>query len=489
MKTIVLTLLTLLSSHLLGQVQKGPDIADTRGRAGWSVAMSASGDTVAVGSPYVNGLGLNYGELRVYAWDGSDWVQIGDAIEGMNDDDRVGLNVSISNDGKRVAIGFSDESQRGFVQIYEWRSSWEQIGEIRTQTPEDAFGSSISLSGDGRYIAIGAPLYRPNGERSGRAEVYRDREFFWELVGEPIVGNDPDNWNLGRDVELNYNGTVLAVSDPLYGAPQARGTVYLFENKNDEWLPYGAGEIKERRDFGTSISLNAKGDAIAISNPKFTLNSVTHVGAVEVWRIEKDTFAQIGTTIYGSREFEKLGSAISLSDDARVLAVGIPDYVERGVMSGALQVYEISGSRWQPTSRVILGDDDEDMFGFSVAVNASGNSVIVGAPGKDYEFRDHGQAKVYEGFRLISSNNTLSIDELKVFPNPVSNRLQVEVPYSYKGDLSLSVQDLNGKVVLQRRFFEAQDVVAIDVSRLPSGIYTLTCLSEEEAVSGRVVIE
>ena len=89
------------------------------------------------------------------------WLQVGNDIDGEADGDRSGSAVSLSFNGKIVAIGASlnhgnEEGKPGHVRIYEnINDSWVQIGnDIDGETAGDTSGSSISLSSDGSVIAI-----------------------------------------------------------------------------------------------------------------------------------------------------------------------------------------------------------------------------------------------------------------------------------------------------------------------------------------------
>jgi surfactin synthase thioesterase subunit len=61
--------------------------------------------------------------VRIYQYDGTQWNQIGADIDGAASGDYSGWSVSLSNDGKTVAIGspeHDDETDEGagFVRIY-----------------------------------------------------------------------------------------------------------------------------------------------------------------------------------------------------------------------------------------------------------------------------------------------------------------------------------------------------------------------------------
>ena len=92
-------------------------------KAGCSVSLSADGSTVAVGAVRHDGDDTpaddNRGQVRVFSYNGTQWVQVGGEIEGEARD-VAGWSVSLSADGRTVAVGavFHD-NQRGRVQVFE----------------------------------------------------------------------------------------------------------------------------------------------------------------------------------------------------------------------------------------------------------------------------------------------------------------------------------------------------------------------------------
>jgi len=106
--------------------QLGSDIegeADGDG-SGLSISLSSDGNRLAIGAPY-NGDNVAYssqtnaylgnsskvladtdnsGQVRIYQWSGSDWVQLGSDIDGYPNDG-FGQSVALSSDGNRVASG------------------------------------------------------------------------------------------------------------------------------------------------------------------------------------------------------------------------------------------------------------------------------------------------------------------------------------------------------------------------------------------------
>ena len=99
---------------------------------------------LAIGAPYNDGNGNGSGHVRVYGWDGTQWNQQGQDIDGEAGDN-LGQSVSFSADGSRLAIGASNDA--GYVRVYDWDGNlWIQTGQdIDGEASSDYSGESISF--------------------------------------------------------------------------------------------------------------------------------------------------------------------------------------------------------------------------------------------------------------------------------------------------------------------------------------------------------
>ena len=122
--------------------------------SGWSVSLSSDGETVAIGALTNDGNGTDSGHVRIYQLNGNQWDQVGSDINGEADD-RTGVSVSLSSDGRTVAIApitMMEMGGLGHVRVYQLNgSNWVQIGgDIDGEAANDQSGKSVSLSSDGR---------------------------------------------------------------------------------------------------------------------------------------------------------------------------------------------------------------------------------------------------------------------------------------------------------------------------------------------------
>jgi hypothetical protein len=184
--------------------------------SGWSVSLSAVGDTVAIGAPYNDGTAPNAGHVRVYDWNGTAWTKRGLDIDGEAKDDQSGFSVSLSGDGDKVAIGAVQNDgtalNAGHVRVYDWNgTAWTKRGlDIDGEAMNDQSGFSVSLSADGNTVAIGAPFNDDTATNAGHVRVYDWNGTTWTKRGLDIDG-EAMNDQSGFSVSLSGDGDTVAI--------------------------------------------------------------------------------------------------------------------------------------------------------------------------------------------------------------------------------------------------------------------------------------
>jgi hypothetical protein len=115
---------------------------------------------------------------RFFAESGGVWSQGGDAIAGVDANDRFGRSVSIADNGSRLAASsYIHDGSRGHLRLFDLTGdSWVQYGPgIEGENSADRFGNgilSVTLTGDGSRVASGSTLY---GD-AGRVRVFASAE-------------------------------------------------------------------------------------------------------------------------------------------------------------------------------------------------------------------------------------------------------------------------------------------------------------------------
>lgn len=226
--------------------QKGSDIDGDRGgdRSGYSVDINIDGSIVSVGATHNNDNGQNSGQVRIFRFRNDEWVQLGRDIDGETIADRSGWSLSLSPGGYQIAVGaiHNDDngSNSGHVRVFKYNGqNWIQLGDdINGEANDDKSGWSVSLAND-NILAIGAPYNNSfNRSNSGHVRIFRwsTANNWWDQVGDDIVGEAEGDW-FGKSVSLSNDGKTLAV-----GAEQndsngiSSGNVRVFDIcvENDE---------------------------------------------------------------------------------------------------------------------------------------------------------------------------------------------------------------------------------------------------------------
>jgi ribosomal protein L13E len=255
--------------------------------SGTSVSLSSNGTTVAIGADYNDGTnGSDSGHVRVYKYNGTAWSQMGTDIDGEAANDLSGYSVSLSDDGTTVAIGAyrndgTNGSDSGHVRVYQYNgTAWSQLGtDIDGEAASDQSGYSVSLSSDGKIVAIGARSNDGNGTNSGHVRVYQYDGSAWTQLGQDIDGEAAGDQS-GTSVSLSSDGTIMAIgatdNDGNTGnSDDNRGhvRVYKLDTPQLKTLGYTASDLATV-GFDASQLKNYGFDADALNAPNFDVSQL-----------------------------------------------------------------------------------------------------------------------------------------------------------------------------------------------------------------------
>ena len=367
---------------------------------GTYVSLSDDGNTLAVGatgedsnSTGVNGFQFNNstssaGAAYVFVRTDTTWTQQA-YVKASNPDafDNFGRVVSLSGDGKNLAVGASDEdsdangingnqldntaSGAGAVYMFVRNgSTWSQQAYIKATNSDasDSFGeTAIEMSTDGNTLVIAA-----DGEDSNATG---------------INGNQLDNSYVGA------------------------GAVYVYIRIGTTWLFQAyikASNTDSGDDFGEDLGLSDDGSVLVVgawdedSNATGvegdqTNNSIPRAGALYVFRRNVSIWSQeayIKASNPGDSDY--FGFRVALSGDGKTFCVGAQyedsnareidgnENNNSALSSGAAYIFRKSGAQWFQESYVKASNTDgNDQFGNSLDVNKDGSIIIISADRED----------------------------------------------------------------------------------------------------------
>ena len=416
MRSILFTLILFTIKFGFSQVQIGGDIdGEVAGdESGFSISLSRNGRTVAIGAGYNNDAGYGAGHTRIFQWDGVSWSQMGNDIDGDQTIDLCGSSVSLNNDGDIVAIGMP-HNYSGFpgkVKAYRWNGSdWNQMGStIFGENNGDKCGRSISLSSDGSTLAIASPFNSDSGSYTGQVRVFRWDGSQWIKKGNSIYGED--QYDFYGKVNLSGDGNILAIGSESHSGSTGleSGTVKIFEWNGTYWNQKGSdidGE-KQGDHSGISICLNDSGNVVAIGSLLNDDNG-NDAGQTQVYYWSGNDWLQRGMDIEGESEGDYSGFSVSLSSDASTLAIGAMYNDDNGNDAGHTRIYIWDGISWLKKGFDLDGENAGDRSGFSTSINSNGNIVAIGAIENDGNGIDAGHVRVYRLNSTPIDTNEISI--------------------------------------------------------------------------------
>lgn len=153
-----------------------PHDAQTNLWFGYSVAVSGDGNTVAVGAENKTNMNYPLGALYIYKKSGTEWMT--NKIT-LTNGGHIGYSVAVSADGNTVAAGAPADSSlfpgvTGSVYLYRWNGSgWDCTRFNASDSAANYFGNSVSLSADGNTLLVGAKNSSEYGIDSGSVYLYQ----------------------------------------------------------------------------------------------------------------------------------------------------------------------------------------------------------------------------------------------------------------------------------------------------------------------------
>lgn len=319
--------------------------------------------------------------------------------------DRFGWSVTV--DGDTLVVGVPEDGRAvGASYVYARTGPQEWSFDVKLVPPSadavDRVGWSLDLDGD--TLAVGAPWKRVDiecgfgrcDEARGAVYVYTNEapDFEWtvqqridaqELVRRGAVAGGP---RFGASVDVEDD--LLLIGDLVLGHVEAHARDPLGQwSLERRWG--GSWFNTERR--GAAVALD--GDTAAFGAPVDDTQGGRNAGTVRVWARDLNgrwTREAVLTAADG-QAFDTLGAAVDVAGD--LVVAGAPGADEAGAGAGAVYAFTRLGNLWVQEAKIVSGlAEAGDAFGH--AVDLSGDTLLVGAPGTDGERPSEGAAYVFQ---------------------------------------------------------------------------------------------
>lgn len=273
-------------------------------------------------------------------------------------------------------------------------ADWTQRGSILSLgaggVDFDQFGQGVSISKDGNVLAVGAWGWDSSGSlfQDGKVLVYDKSGSSWTLRATVQASDAASNDNFGYSVALNSDGTVLVVGARAWeGASSNVGGVYTYDWSGSAYTARGSvlavsGSGHTNLNFGTGVALSSDGTILVVGASGGDTGG-TNRGAVYTFDVSGSSWTQRGSVLQAAdaANSDAFGQSVALNADGTILAVGATAWEgASGTDRGGVYIFDVSGSSWTQRGSVLEapGATNADAFGVGVALNGYGSRLFVG---------------------------------------------------------------------------------------------------------------
>lgn len=190
-------------------------------------------------------------------------------------------------------------------------------------------------------------------------------------------------------------------------------------NVNDNGGTILKGMPNIDKNFGQSVAISGDGQTLVVGSPD-ALGS----GVVRIYELEEKDASSGGDdndngdedgeknwilteSLLGRQQGDKFGTAVALSQDGRVMAVGEPgrDGIPPGDKAGNVRTYVYSPFGYVSRGPNLEGTGATDHFGLSLALSKDGTRLAIGAPYRDNSFQSTSiSGSKQRSYKRIGSN-------------------------------------------------------------------------------------
>lgn len=291
--------------------------------------------------------------------------------------------------------------------LVEAASAIEAVLTAADAAASDHFGYSVAVSADGTVMAVGARSWEGTlGTDAGGVYVFDRVSDAWVQRGDVLEEATTDGSDyFGTSVALSADGEVLVVGAEAAGSANA-GAVFVYDRDGSGWTKRNSFAGSSSEMLGSAVALSADGEVLAIGARQYSGGGA--YGGVYVYDRDGASWVQRGSILVPASPTSGMsyGAAVALSADGEVLVVGSP-----GLSSsrGGVFVYDRDGSGWTQRGSILVDVYEEagNRYGSAVSLGSNGDRLMVGA---DYAYLSYDYSGAIFVYRRSGSAWTALVD-------------------------------------------------------------------------------
>ena len=247
---------------------------------------------------------------------------MGENINGEQADDQFGNSISINDNGSIVAVGVpkkdTDVIDEGQVKIFDFDGSeWNQLGNsINGSEILESFGNTVSLSRDGSHLFVGTPNAKVNEAIKGNLKVYKLLTNSSLLAVSDTLSTTSNVMVTGTLSATGSTGAISysLVSTPTHGTATISGSTVSYLSSLDyvgtdsfSFIASSGSVISDSANIDIIVSPGINNAPVAISQAVTVTEQVESIIVLVATDLESDTL------IYSISQ-PKYGTALLVSN-------------------------------------------------------------------------------------------------------------------------------------------------------------------------------
>lgn len=272
----------------------------------------------------------------------------------------------------------------------------------------DQFGTDVAINN--HTIAIGA---RSDNSSTGAVYIFEKSGGAWVQTQKLTASDATASYNFGSQIDL-FENTLLIGSNNADDVASNSGAAYIFEKVNGTWTQIQRlkpADLVAGDNFGFNLDLEDS-TAVIISN-----GGASNDGAAYVFTKTGSTWTQTQKLLPADLATgDRFGYSIGISGNT--LAIGSIYDDDAGANTGAVYIFNKSGSSWSQTQKILPNDaaaGDE----IGVGLDIYGDTLIFGSIRDDDKGTDTGAAYVFKNiggtwtqtYKILPSDTMTASDE------------------------------------------------------------------------------
>ena len=142
------------------------------------------------------------------------------------------------------------------------------------------------------------------------------------------MGNGYMQTAFGKSIAMDGSGNRIIMGAEYGGWAHGQVFIYDYTDTTNTWGPSSAsGSLTGGSyygHFGSDVDISEDGNRIVVGADAFKSGSTKNVGEVSVYEYTAGDWIQLGLSLSGDIQHEKVGQSVSMSGDGNKVAVSSP---------------------------------------------------------------------------------------------------------------------------------------------------------------------